>query len=68
MEIGSLSTALFQMQQGSVKVNGFETPTDVGVAVLGQQLDVANANAASMIQAMELSVQPDIGGNINTYA
>lgn len=68
MEIGSLSTALFQMQQGSIKVNGFETPTDVGVAVLGKQLDAANASAAGLIRAMELSVQPNIGGNIDTYA
>ncbi|MDD6037208.1 MAG: YjfB family protein [bacterium] len=68
MEIGSLSTALFQMQQGAIKVNGFETPTDVGVAVLGKQLDAANASAAGLIRAMELSVQPNIGGNIDTYA
>ena len=38
MEIGALaSSALYQMNQGSVKVNGYDTPTDVGVAMLGKE-------------------------------
>lgn len=69
MEIGALaSTALYQMEQGSVKVNGYDTPTDVGVAMLSKQLDLTEANGASLIRAMELSVNPGIGGNVDFYA
>lgn len=69
MEIGALaSSALYQMEQGSVKVNGYDTPTDVGVAMLSKQLDLTETNGASLIRAMELSVNPGIGGNVDLYA
>ena len=69
MEIGALaSTALYQMNQGSVKVNGYSRPTDVGVAMLGKELAASEANGQSLIRAMELSVNPGIGGNIDYYA
>ena len=69
MEIGSLaSSALYQMEQGSVKVNGYSQPTDVGVAMLSKQLSVSEASGQSLIRAMELSVNPGIGGNIDYYA
>lgn len=69
MEIGSLaSSALYQMEQGSVKVNGYSRPTDVGVAMLGKELAASEANGQSLIRAMELSVNPGIGGNFDSYA
>ena len=69
MEIGALaSSALYQMEQGSVKVNGYDTPTDVGVAMLGKELAASEANGQSLIRAMELSVNPNIGGNVDFYA
>lgn len=69
MEIGALaSTALYQMQQGSVKVNGYSQPTDVGVAMLSKQFALSEASGQSLIRAMELSVNPGIGGNVDYYA
>ena len=69
MEIGSLaSSALYQMEQGSVKVNGYSRPTDVGVAMLGKELAASEANGQSLIRAMELSVNPGVGGNFDCYA
>ena len=59
MEIGALaSSALFQMEQGSIKAGGYDVPTDVGLAMLGKELDMAQANGAGLIRAMELSVNP----------
>lgn len=63
MEITSLSTAL----SNAATANSF------GTAVLGKQLDVVNAEAAVMIQAMnsmpraalERSVNPAVGSNID---
>ena len=69
MEIGALaSSALYQMNQGSVKVNGYSRPTDVGVAMLGKELAASEANGQSLIRAMELSVNPGVGGNFDCYA
>ena len=69
MEIGALaSSALYQMNQGSVKVNGYSQPTDVGVAMLSKQLALSEASGQSLIRAMELSVNPSIGGNVDYYA
>ena len=69
MEIGALaSTALYQMNQNSAKVNGYDVPTDVGVEMLSKQLAVSEASGQSLIRAMELSVNPSIGGNVDYYA
>ena len=69
MEIGALaSSALYQMNQGSVKVNGYDTPTNVGVAMLGKELASSEASGQSLIRAMELSVNPNVGGNVDFYA
>ena len=69
MEIGALaSSALFQMEQGSVSVNGYDAPTTVGVAMLSKELEQTQINGAGIIRAMELSVNPEIGGNVNLYA
>lgn len=69
MEIGALaSSALYQMQAGQVKVNGFDEPTAAGVKMLAKQLSESNQQGAGLIKAMEQSVNPNIGGNIDTYA
>ena len=40
-------------------------PSDISVAILGKQLDVTQKLGDTMIQAMERSVNPHIGGNID---
>ncbi len=62
MPVGSLaSIALNQMPALSV-------PSDISIAVLSKQLDVTETMGAEMIQAMEHSVNPSVGGNIDVYA
>ena len=39
------------------------SPSDISVAILGKQLDVTQKLGDTMIQAMERSVNPPIGGN-----
>ena len=41
------------------------SPSDISVAILGKQLDVTQKLGDTMIQAMESSVNPHIGGNID---
>ena len=41
------------------------SPSDISVAFLGKQLDVTQKLGDTMIQAMERSVNPHIGGNID---
>lgn len=41
------------------------SPSDISVAILGKQLDVTQQLGDTMIQAMERSVNPHIGGNID---
>ena len=41
------------------------SPSDISVAILGKQLDVIQKLGDTMIQAMERSVNPHIGGNID---
>ncbi len=68
MEIGALaSTALYQMNQTSTKVGGYDTPSDIGVAMLSKQLDVSQSSGEALIRAMELSVNPAIGSNVDLY-
>ena len=41
------------------------SPSDISVAILGKQLDVTQKLGDTMLQAMERSVNPHIGGNID---
>lgn len=41
------------------------SPSDISVTILGKQLDVTQKLGDTMIQAMERSVNPHIGGNID---
>lgn len=55
MDIASLSTALSMIQLDN----------DIGVLMLGKQLDMAETMGDSMVELMEQSVTPHLGGNID---
>lgn len=64
MEIGSLADiALAQMPSMSTTA-----PNDIAVAMLSKQLDLTQEMGAEMVKAMEHSVNPSVGGNIDVYA
>lgn len=64
MQIGSLADiALTQMPGSSTSA-----PSDIAVALLSKQLDVTQEMGADMVKAMEHSVNPNLGGNIDVYA
>jgi hypothetical protein len=54
-DIASLSTVMAQNKVQS----------ELGTALLAQSLDTFESQGASMVKAMELSVNPDIGANID---
>lgn len=59
MDVTTLNNiALSQISPGT-------SPSDISVAILGKQLDVTQKLGDTMIQAMERSVNPHIGGNID---
>ncbi len=62
MEIGSLANAALS------QVSGTSVPNDVSIAMLSKQLDLTQEMGAEMIKAMELSVNPGVGGNFDAYA
>ena len=47
------------------QISPSKSPSDISVAILGKQLDVTQKLGDTMIQAMERSVNPHIGGNID---
>jgi hypothetical protein len=49
----------------SVSYNQFSTMQDFSVAMLGKQLDTYETQGAEMVKAMEQSVNPSIGANID---
>lgn len=55
MGIATLSTAMYASQLHS----------DLGVAVLSKQLDVVQDMGDSMVKALEQSVAPHLGSNID---
>lgn len=57
MDIASLSTTLSMSQMNN----------DIGVLMLGKQLDTAEVMGDSMIQMMEQSITPHLGANIDIY-
>ena len=62
MALGTLSAydASSSVSQGSLAYA-------VGTAVLGQSLDLTQEMGASMVQMMERSVTPELGGSIDVY-
>ncbi|MCI8446885.1 MAG: putative motility protein [Eubacterium sp.] len=64
MDVGSLpNIALAQMPSLSTSV-----PSDISIALLSKQLDLSQTLGMDMVKAMEQSVNPGIGGNIDVYA
>ena len=64
MDVGSLpNIALAQMPSLSTSV-----PSDISIALLSKQLDLSQTLGMDMVKAMEQSVNPGIGGNIDLYA
>lgn len=55
MDIASLSTAL-----SLTRTNG-----DIGTIMLSKQLDLMETQGDSMVEALERSVTPHLGGNID---
>lgn len=55
MDIASLSTALSMTK----------TNNDIGVLMLSKQLDVVETQGDSMVKALEQSVTPHLGSNID---
>jgi len=69
MSIGAIAdTSLFLMNQGSIQVNGFDAPTDAGVLMLAKAISASDQEGAGLIRAMEQSVNPGVGSNIDLYA
>lgn len=59
MDIGNLSTiALNQLTPNT-------SPSDISVALLSKQLDMSQKLGSEMVKAMEHSVNPHLGGNID---
>lgn len=64
MEVSALpNIALAQMPSLSTSV-----PSDISIALLSKQLDLSQTLGMDMVKAMEQSVNPGIGGNIDVYA
>lgn len=55
MDIAALSTAL----------NLSQTNGDIGTLMLSKQLDLVEEQGASMVEALERSATPYLGGNID---
>lgn len=55
MDIAALSTVL----------NMSQTNGDIGTLMLSKQLDLAETQGASMVEALERTVTPYLGGNID---
>lgn len=58
MDIAALSTQMHMVQLSR----------DVGTAMLGKSLDMAEDLGAGMVKMMEASVTPELGQNIDLYA
>ncbi len=64
MEINSLTNiVLADMPSLSTSV-----PSDISVAMLSKQLEMTQTLGMDMVKAMELSVNPNIGSNIDVSA
>ncbi len=49
----------------SVSLNSIQTNNDIGVAVLAKSLDMMDVQGDSLKKMMELSVNPNVGQNID---
>lgn len=69
MDIANLNTALSTLTgyDASSSVSPGSLAYAVGTAVLDQSLDLTQEMGAAMIQMMERSVTPSLGGNVDIY-
>ena len=69
MELGSLNLALGTLTSydTSSSVSEGSLAYTVGTAMLGKTLDAVQGMGDSMVQMMERSVTPELGGNIDVY-
>lgn len=70
MDLTNVSSALSTLNcyDASSSVSQGSLAYAVGTAILSNQLEMNEALNASMIQMMEQSVTPHLGGNIDVYA
>lgn len=70
MDLTNVSSALSTLNgyDASSSVSQGSLAYAVGTAILSNQLEMNAALNASMIQMMEQSVTPHLGGNIDVYA
>lgn len=69
MEIGNLTTALGTLTayDTSSSVSTDSLAYAVSTKMLGNAIENAQGMGASMVQMMERSVTPELGGNIDVY-
>ena len=68
MDFSNVSTALSTLTSyDAASVNPGSLAYAVGAAVLGQSMDINEAMGTAMVQMMERSVTPELGGNIDLY-
>ena len=69
MDIANVSSALNTVSSYDIgtSVSGVSLQEYVGVAMLDKTMELNQQLNASMIQALERSVTPHLGGNIDLY-
>ncbi len=69
MELGNLNLALGTLTayDADSSVSTGSLAYAVGTEMLGKELDTVQDMGAAMIQMMERSVTPELGGNIDVY-
>ena len=69
MDFSNLDMALSTISayDASSSVSSASLAYAVGTEILSQSIDMTQAMGASMIQMMERSVTPELGGNIDIY-
>ena len=69
MDIANVSSALNTVSSYDIgtSVSGVSLQEYVGVAMLDKTMELNEQLNASMIQALERSVTPHLGGNIDLY-
>lgn len=69
MDFSNLDMALSTISayDASSSVSSASLAYAVGTEILSQSIDMTQAMGASMIQMMEHSVTPELGGNIDVY-
>lgn len=69
MDFTSIDLALSTLTayDASSAVSSASLAYAVGTEILGQSLDMTQEMSVSMLQMMERSVTPELGGNIDVY-